>query len=220
MDDSAIARILFPAPDGEPPMRHRLGVVTAVNADGTLTVDVDGVSLVVSELEGAVASVDDVVQIAAWSGDSLALGRVQLATPKTYVPALTGSTSNPALGSGGSFTQEGRYHFLPGRMVTANVSLRFGTTGVGAGSGYYFISLPIAADATFHVIDTTPGVADSIGFGVLRDNTAGYTTAVPWLYSANAVALMLPTAGLVAHAVPWTWAASDAMNFSLTYRHA
>jgi hypothetical protein len=73
-----------PKPDGESPIVHRSGVVDAVNADGTVDLELSGVVVEdVAVLSGAVVAVDDVVQVAAWAGDLLVLGKSRLSNAPT-----------------------------------------------------------------------------------------------------------------------------------------
>lgn len=59
-----------------------------------------------------------------------------------YTPALTAGTTNPTLGSGsvtsGQYTQVGKF-------VVGYFYISFGTSGTAAGTGNYFVSLPVAA---------------------------------------------------------------------------
>jgi hypothetical protein len=67
---------LQPEEDGETPVRHRSGVVDAVNGDGTVDVEISGVAVTdVAVLDGAVAGVGDVVHVLTWGGDMLVLGK-------------------------------------------------------------------------------------------------------------------------------------------------
>lgn len=66
---------LQPEPDGEPPVRHRTGVIVAANSDGTVDVELSGVVVAgVAALDGTVTGVGAVVHVLVWSGDMLVLG--------------------------------------------------------------------------------------------------------------------------------------------------
>ncbi len=58
----------------------------------------------------------------------------------TYTPTLTGSTTNPTLGSGSSVS--GFYKRL-GRWVRGKAVITFGSSGTAVGSGYYGLLLPV-----------------------------------------------------------------------------
>lgn len=78
LDFTRLLETLEPTPDGEKPMRHRSGVVDAVNSDGTVDVIMSGLVIPgLSVLAGASVSVGDTVQIAVWPGDMLVLGAVR-----------------------------------------------------------------------------------------------------------------------------------------------
>jgi hypothetical protein len=72
-------------------------------------------------------------------------------TPLSYTPAVTGSTTDPGLGT--SPTVEGRY-ILMGKLVYVHIRIIVGTSPT-PGSGSYSISLPVAAASTNGVV---PGV--------------------------------------------------------------
>lgn len=70
-----LARLL-PDAGGEDTVRMRVGVVTAVNVNGTLNILLSGVSVPgVSRLDNVIVGVGDVVQIASYRGALLALGK-------------------------------------------------------------------------------------------------------------------------------------------------
>jgi len=132
-------------------------------------------------------------------------------TAQTYTPALTAS-SDPSLGSGGNFTQWGRYMQL-GNLVWTAFYLRFGSTSPSAGSGTYAVSLPVTA--------ANPGGIPMQGVAWLYDNNAS-TTNVAAITRASGSTLNLRPHGanLVTHAVPWTWADSDIIAGVLVYQAA
>lgn len=62
-----------------------------------------------------------------------------------YTPVLTASTTNPTLGTGAVVT--GSYCVI-GDMVHYIAYIKFGTSGVSAGSGEYYVSLPVSASTS------------------------------------------------------------------------
>lgn len=60
-----------------------------------------------------------------------------------YTPALTGSVTNPTLGTGGII--QGKWSRLAGRQVRVEYYVKFGTSGTAAGNGIYWVSLPFPA---------------------------------------------------------------------------
>ena len=132
----------------------------------------------------------------------------------SYVPALTAATTNPTLGSGSN--QVGAYKQI-GKTVVCKIYVAFGTSGVNAGSGVYFISLPVASNTLI-----SPGV---MGGGWMYDSSA--TTIVLFMAELAAggttfqMRIANVTGGQVTNAVPWTWAASDIVaNITITYEAA
>lgn len=129
---------------------------------------------------------------------------------ETWTPALTASTTNPTLGTGSTTT--GRYGRI-NKTVFGNCRIIFGTSGVNAGSGFYFVSLPVTAQAS--------GVMS--GYGYIFDSSTGLVrhTAVV-LDSTTRVSLYLENATnyAVAATNPWTWAASDQISFYFEYEAA
>lgn len=127
-----------------------------------------------------------------------------------WTPTLTGSSSNPTLGSGGSAT--GRYTAL-GKHVSGYGTIQFGSSGAAAGSGEYLIALPVTATAT------TPR---TMGSAVLYDASTGtFQTAVMYYSSTTVVRIAYTgTALTVSNSTPWTWAADDAIIFNLDYEAA
>lgn len=141
---------------------------------------------------------------------------LKLTTPgawSTYTPALTAVTTNPNLGT--SPTQYGHYLQI-GKLVQLTVKIQFGTGGtVAAGSGIYKVSLPVNALAA--AVTATV----SLGAGQMFDSSAGTSKACTVrLDSASTVRFTTEAAGDTTNAVPWTWAASDFISFTITYEAA
>jgi hypothetical protein len=129
---------------------------------------------------------------------------------ETWTPALTASTTNPTLGTGSTIT--GRYGRIQ-KTVFGNVTIVFGTSGVAAGTGFYFVSLPITAQS-----NTPP-----VGSGWMLDNSVGLLRQVEvTLDTTSRVALWIDnsTSFAVAATNPWTWAASDQIRFNFMYEAA
>lgn len=132
----------------------------------------------------------------------------QISTAVT--PALTGGGSNPTLGSGS--TAVARYTLWNGKLCTYWGYIQFGSSGVAAGSGQYFISLPFAVAAAPAFISGSALVRDSSGSDLRNANcyaAAGATTLS-----------LVATDATVTSTFPWTWAASDYIHWNLTYETA
>lgn len=130
-----------------------------------------------------------------------------------WTPALTASTTNPTLGTGSSV--RGRYYQV-GKHVTAKGVIAFGTSGTNAGSGTYYISLPVAAEWT-----ATPKIF-SRGTGHLFDSSSGAERVVRIIANDGSTCKLLIADGstYTTHAAPWAWAVNDQIDFELDYEAA
>ena len=63
----------------------------------------------------------------------------------SYTPALSSSGTQPVLGTGSSAT--GKYVQI-NKFVFGYFNIQFGTSGITAGTGNYFVSLPVASSRT------------------------------------------------------------------------
>lgn len=136
---------------------------------------------------------------------------------QSYTPALTAVTTNPTLGSGS--VQSGWYIQI-GKLVVGQARIVFGTSGVVAGSGNYRISLPVAMALTDRALALTSARLVDASTG----NVCSPTILMP--PSTTTVEMHMPatwTSGavsIIAHNVPWTWAASDELTVGFAYRAA
>lgn len=129
----------------------------------------------------------------------------------SYTPSLTASTTNPNLGSTGSTS--GAYMQI-GKMVYGRAKFTFGGTGISAGSGVYYLSLPISSA----VAGWTIGVAFA-----QDDSTGARQVLTCWLNNSSRIEFMYDGAsgypGATATA-PWVWAANDFLACEFTYEAA
>jgi hypothetical protein len=129
----------------------------------------------------------------------------------SYTPVLTANTGNPVLGTGSSVT--GRYLLHGGNLCTYWGNINFGTSGVSAGTGQYFVSLPVAASGST--------VGPTVGSAVLRDISGSVIqSATSYLFSSATTISLVYGGNVVTNASPWTWAAQDYIAWSLTYETA
>ena len=128
---------------------------------------------------------------------------------ETYTPALTASTTNPTLGTGSSVT--GRYGQV-NKIVCGQGQINFGTSGVGAGSGLYFVSLPITAQSSGKVIGQFQ-IYDSSALAVYIGTLISDTTTRSLMYYNN-------PSSVITNAAPFTWAASDFIRYTFQYEAA
>ena len=130
---------------------------------------------------------------------------------ETWTPVLTGSTTNPNLGTTGTAT--GRYARV-NKIVIAQAQFVFNGTGIAAGSGFYKCSLPLTAQAS--------GPANGTSLAI--DVSSFATTAnVTYLDSTTqVVGVGSGGAGFAASigSTTYVWAAGDIIRFYLCYEAA
>lgn len=137
----------------------------------------------------------------------------------TYTPTLTASSSNPTLGTGNAVAGEWRY-VDNGDWVMAQGKIVFGTSGVAVGSGTYRVSLPVTAGT----INASGSSLDCAGQARLLDSSSG-NTIIGEFHVADGLAygtieftnLTAGAASSATNALPWTWAASDEIYWSVIY---
>jgi hypothetical protein len=129
---------------------------------------------------------------------------------ETWTPALTASTTNPTLGTGS--TASGRYGRIQ-KTVFGQLLIQFGTSGTAAGTGFYFVSLPVTAQA----------LGPTVGSGYILDNSTSLLRhVVAVLDTTGRMALWLEntTSFAVGAGNPWAWAASDSIRIDFQYEAA
>lgn len=125
-----------------------------------------------------------------------------------WTPAVVAVSTNPTLGTGS--TAAGRW-LRVGSLVVGHGRIKFGTSGVAAGTGLYRVELPVAT-----------ATADAIvGSGYIWDSSTGNarTCALRRASVATRASLWVTDAE-VGHNVPWTWAANDEILFQFAYEAA
>lgn len=128
----------------------------------------------------------------------------------TYTPNITGTESNPSLGSGA--TAQGRY-IRYGRMVHVEVIIKFGS-GMTRGGGFYEVSLPVTA--------RSQSIGRRTGSSYVFDNSANeFYDGISFINSGATTKVRLSiNSDVVQDNVPVTFAASDELGFSITYEAA
>lgn len=129
----------------------------------------------------------------------------------SFTPTLTAATTNPT-----GWTQTG-YYARAGKLAHVKGILTAGGS-MTPGSGVYRIALP--ADANTSITDCVLA-----GSAFLVDASTGNVLSHAVIYSnaAGYVCLKYGTGGagsIVAHDVPWTWAAGDTIQFAFSYEAA
>ena len=128
---------------------------------------------------------------------------------ETWTPVLAASTTNPTLGTGGSTS--GRWGRIQ-KIVTGFGKIQFGTAGTNAGSGFYTVSLPTAAQAATVV---TP-----IGTVYLADGGVNVRVGVLIATATTACTMRFDAGGLVFNNAPWVWGANSLILYQFTYEAA
>jgi hypothetical protein len=142
------------------------------------------------------------------SGQVLTAAKLQEigAAWESWTPALTATTTNPTLGTGGSTA--GRYGRIQ-KIVVGIGLVTFGTSGTAAGSGLYYVSLPVTAKFAGEVIGDWQSYDGTSAWRV--GNIVSDTTSRAYLMYEN---------NFVSNTQPWAWGASDFIRFSFTYEAA
>lgn len=145
---------------------------------------------------------------------------------QTYIPLLTGTSANPNLGSGDNVRQDGWFCELPGGFIYGGFILRYGTSGINIGNGFYSVSLPEAIDTAFHTVSTaTAGFGDVVGQGSLRDAdvTSNSQTIAIELFTGDVVRLFTENTASgrwVTQSIPFVWEIDDTINGSFFYKRS
>jgi hypothetical protein len=128
---------------------------------------------------------------------------------ESWTPNLTASTTNPTLGTGSSRT--GRYGQVD-TLVYGQGQITFGSSGVAAGSGFYFVSLPITAQGSGRVIGQFQFYDSSSGNVYLGSVISDTTTRGIMYYGAPST--------VVTNGTPFIWAANDFIRYTFEYEGA
>jgi len=121
---------------------------------------------------------------------------------QTYTPSWTSTGTQPALVDGtlvGTYTQIGD-------LIVAKASLTIGASTT-FGTGNYSISLPVAESSS---------VGFSAGPGIAFDSNPGAFYIVHW--RAAALFTNASPAALLSPSAPFTWAASDQLQLTISYK--
>jgi hypothetical protein len=161
----------------------------------------------------AVLTADDLTTI--YNGTSW-VRFVQYGAGTAYTPALTASTTNPSLGTGGFPETTGRYS-QNGKIVTGYARVAAGTTSVTAGSGTYRISLPVTC-AMDGVFDNRGVVVGSAYYSDSSAPTVNYV-ATAFATDGGTYAIFRTVGGVISSTLPGL-AASDFIGFNFTYTAA
>ena len=129
-----------------------------------------------------------------------------------YTATVTAATTAPTLGTGSTNTG---YYAQVGKVVTARFKVLFGASGVAAGTGVYYVALPVAAAST------QVGITAGNGYGYDSSATA-LSAFTAYCDNANRLAFLYNTTlngaySLLGAAAPWTWAANDYFEAQFTY---
>lgn len=132
----------------------------------------------------------------------------------SWTPALTAASVNPTLGTGST---TGGHYLQLGKLVIARFAVAFGSSGTAAGTGEYYVSLPVNADAT-------AGTGATMGTVYVFDSSAGqFNVSVAVRQSASTIKLAnhgVAGTSSMTNSSPWAWAANDTIQGLLMYEAA
>ena len=174
---------LQPEAGGEDTLRLRVGVIDAVNSDGTVDVGISGLVVPdVQRLDGLVVLVGQYVQVLTYRGGLLVLGGTSIAggqgggQPIGYVSADTDSvaggsgaevvivTVSAVLQTGRTYRVWAEFHATPGSAgVAGAVRIRDGSNLAGAELRVAYADFPNAGTAGNHFFLTAKYTAVSNG---------------------------------------------------------
>jgi len=132
-------------------------------------------------------------------------------TWQSFTPVWSSSSTAPSIGNG---TRVGRYIQI-GKLVTYQGKILFGSTTT-FGTGIYSFTLPVTA--------ANDGPISMVGSAYLRDESASSAghflgaAIINPLVSTTALNLYGGTNAVVGQTVPFTWANTDSMSWSITYQ--
>jgi hypothetical protein len=137
----------------------------------------------------------------------------------SYTPALTASTTSPTLGTASAV--QGRYTLYGGNWCTARGLIKWGSTGLNAGSGSYSISLPFNTSNTITAGDVPVGTCR-----VFDNSVPAAYLGTPFVSAAASTMLVLmggtPSTGpaQLSNTIPMAWATNDTISWNITYEIA
>lgn len=137
-------------------------------------------------------------------GETLSAAKLQeLASVDTiWFPTLIAQTTTPTLGAA---AQLDGVIWISGQKVDVWFKIIFGTSGVNAGSGTYYLPLPSDYPASTALMPT----GCTIGEATLYDSSAPSYSAGSITLAGDSAFIAISGGGLVNHANPYVWAASD-----------
>ena len=133
---------------------------------------------------------------------------------RRYSPLIVGGTTSPTYGT--DPIRWGRWHRVTD-LIVCHFYIQFGTGGtVDPGAGNYAVSLPAKMHAGY------PSARIALGVFRLHDASTGTEEMGVVQGGPDTATVYLRTAAgaAVAAGSPWTWAASDSVGGTITYRAA
>lgn len=135
-----------------------------------------------------------------------------------YTPRI--ATVNVNIGTTG--VAQGAWH-RQGYWVYGWLRIMFSGTGINAGTGTYFLTIPWQPDLSRVALSDTTGRGDILGTGFIHDNSATSNSHLVSCYGfpgATGVALAMQRTGSntpVTGTSPFTFAASDRISLKFAY---
>jgi hypothetical protein len=143
-------------------------------------------------------------------GETVSASKLQLlgTLDTSWQPTLTAIGTNPTLGTGAVRTS---YIWRNGNAVEVWFNITFGSSGVNAGSGNYYLLLPV-------MYPPIAGFYNSIAIGeahLYHPSTDQHSSVA--LILASSTLYMTEVATLIHAGYPWTWSANDVIQGHYRY---
>lgn len=127
----------------------------------------------------------------------------------SHNPTWTASGGGAAIGNG---TKAGRYRRADNSdLIIFEFRMTWGSTTTN-GTGFYTLSLPVAASANSLLMTCGPGAMLDTSAAARRPGSLRLETATTITIES--------VSGTVGAAVPWTWATGDTLQGQITYEAA
>lgn len=141
---------------------------------------------------------------------------------RTYTPIFNSVSGTPSIGTGGSATLRGYYYEIFDQVITWG-EMRFGSSGVNAGSGIWTMSLPSSVNNLIGVFNGT-GAAPVVGTASIWNggtvNSRQSATSELRDYDQLQFGIRMNGGGTgreIMHNNPFAWAAGDGLTWFARY---
>ena len=174
IDYTKIKKKLIPTPDGQDVLRLRTGTVSALNANGTVSVTLNGATVTnVPVLSGALVLVGAVVQMLSYRGSLLVIG-VTASSKQVIIKSgeQNSATSSTALGN------DTELFFTAAANATYLVDAYLSYGGAQAGDIRVAWSVPSGASASRYILAPQAGMTSNVNTAMVAIRRAATTQQV------------------------------------------